>query len=86
MKGYILAVPLILATGCASTSSMFGGSDIQISATEEGMRAYGDHISAIVTNSKAPNDAVDTPAYQLRREQNKTRQFKVMNVKSKGDK
>ncbi len=58
-----------LATGCSSTSTLFGGSDFQISATEAGMRAYGDHISAIITNGKASADAADTPAYQLRREQ-----------------
>lgn len=59
-----------MLSACSGTTSMFGGSDIQISASERGMKAYGDHISAIITNAKAPNDAVDTPAYQLRREQN----------------
>lgn len=58
-----------LTTGCTTTGSMFGGSDIQISATEAGMRAYGDHISAIITNGKASADVDDTPAYKLRREQ-----------------
>lgn len=58
-----------MLSACSASSSLFGGSDIQISASEAGMKAYGDHISAIITNSKAPDDAQDTPAYELRRTQ-----------------
>lgn len=68
-KVFAVAAIASITTGCTASSSMFGGSDIQISATEAGMRAYGDHISAVITNGKASADADDTPAYKLRREQ-----------------
>lgn len=58
-----------VASGCSSQGSFFGGSDFQITASEAGMRAYGDHLSALVTNSKASADAPTTPAYELRRHQ-----------------
>ena len=64
---------LVYCTGCSSTGSFFGGSDFQISATEAGMQAYGDHLSALVTNAKASADAPDTPAYDLRRKQDMQR-------------
>lgn len=64
-----LALLTSICTACSSTTSMFGGSDIQISATEAGMKAYGDHLNALITNGKASADAPDTPAYQLRRTQ-----------------
>lgn len=65
----LIAISVLTMTGCSQQGSFFGGSDFQISATEAGMRAYGDHISSVITNGKASADAPDTPAYQLRREQ-----------------
>lgn len=45
------------------------GPGISISGDPEGLRAYFDGLNHLVTNGKAPNDAQDTPAYNLRRMQ-----------------
>lgn len=71
-KLILIGVISVVCTGCATQNgvgSVFGGPDVQITATEAGMRAYNDGLSALITNGKASNDAADTPAYGLRREQ-----------------
>lgn len=86
----MLGLAATTMSACSTSSTMFGGSDIQISATEEGMRAYGDHLNAIITNGKASADAQDTPAYELRRNQESGRTMrataKYSQYKAKGSK
>lgn len=65
----LIPVFLLFCSACSTQATMFGGSDFQMSGTEAGWKAYGDHVSAVITNSKASADVQDTPAYELRRKQ-----------------
>lgn len=78
-KGTLLTL-ISTSTAC----SMGGMSQIGMSESgqfgmfgdEKGIRAAMDGFSGMITNGKAPADADDTPAYQLRREQNKAEVMK----------
>lgn len=77
IQSRLLAVKLIAiaatASGCGVAS--YGGDGITITGSPEGIRAYHDGLNGILTNGKASPDAVDTPYYQLRRQQSAMKSF-----------
>lgn len=76
-KRTALLLPLLLVTSTTTACSMGGMSQIGMSESgqfgmfgdEKGIRAAMDGFSGMITNGKAPADADDTPAYELRRKQ-----------------
>lgn len=66
--GFALLAVLVATTGCSQFSLMGNDHDFQMSGTAEGLQAWNDYNSALVTNGKASPDQ-DTAAWISRRHQ-----------------
>ena len=60
------------------------GDGLTLSGSPEGIQAFSDMLAGVATNSKASQDAPDTPYYQLRRYQGL--QVKLPRVKQQQEK
>lgn len=67
-----MALGLITMTTACGTI-MDSRYDVTFMATEEGMDAWSDYQNGLVTNAKAPDDADDTPYYELQRQKERGR-------------
>lgn len=77
-------------TACGVTSSVghgtFGQADIHLSATEQGMQAFGDTLNALViTGKSAPNTATEYGELRKLQDDNRTRRkiYKIQRPKNK---
>lgn len=84
---YIFALALITTTTACSMGPVgsvndYFGPDIVISATEEGMKAFSDYQTGLVTTGKASPDG-DNAHHELRRMQETTKQIKIKTFSQK---
>lgn len=62
------ALIVAVSTGC-STFSMegSGGEYFSMRGTPAGLQAYDEMVSGLITNAKAPGEAITTPYYETRK-------------------
>lgn len=70
-----LAIIAVVGTSaCTSTTSMFGESDLQLVATEQGIQSFFDGVSGNAMVAKnIDNIPQTTPYHELRKSQNQSR-------------
>lgn len=68
MKTLTLLMLVTLMTGCSTFSlESSGGEYFSMRGTPQGLAAYDEMLSGLVTNGKAPADAVSTPAWETKK-------------------
>ncbi len=81
----LLAIKLLLIAGTASGCGVatHSGEALSLTGSPEGIRALSDLLAGTATNAKASPD-VDTPYYQLRREQNRAQAMRYTSFGKEG--
>lgn len=76
---YFIALTIVMSTvSCTGSASMFGNNDLQLTATEAGLKAWGQNMSDLIYTGKsrgrAENERHET--YALRENQEETKRAK----------